>query len=95
MFRKRLDTGRTASIVFAFFITMQSSSCLRILRGQVRVLNDGLPLQHLSDLTFICWLASVVEFELVATATHAEYLKAVDLWNEARSWLDVLIEMLV
>ena len=60
----------------------------------MRVLDDGLALQHLSDLTFIYCLACVVEFEFVPTASHAENLEAVDFWDESWSWTDLIVEVL-
>ena len=51
----------------------------------MRVLYYGLPFKHFSNLTFIYWLACVVEFELIATASHAEDFESIDFGDEARS----------
>lgn len=64
------------------------------LSSMVWILNNWLSFKHLSDLTFIYWLARVVELELVATSSHAENFEAVYLRDESRRRHHLVVEML-
>ena len=77
------------NLIFAFFVLSISHCswapvCRLLSLLSVRVLDDGLPFQDFSNLTFIYWLACVVELEFVLGATHAENLEAVDFGDESR-----------
>ena len=66
--------------------------CLRLL--SMRVLNNRLSLQDFSDLAFIFWLASVVEFEFISASAHAKYFEAIDFGDESWSWHHLIIVVL-
>ena len=60
----------------------------------MRVFNDWLPLEHLPDLTFIFWLASVIKFEFVSASSHPKDFEAVNFGNEAWSGHHLVIVVL-